>query len=165
MNAQSDEPWRLAVNDDPAPILSLIRAEFASMEGRIDPPSSMHRLTEAGVTRQAETGEVWVIGPAQAPLACLFLTPKPGALYLGKLAVAGDARGQGHARRLVALAEDRARALGLAALELQTRIELTENHAAVTRLGFVCVGGTAHPGYDRVTSWTWRKPVNPPGRG
>jgi GNAT superfamily N-acetyltransferase len=165
MNAQSDEPWRLAVNDDPAPILSLIRAEFASMEGRIDPPSSMHRLTEAGVTRQAETGEVWVIGPAQAPLACLFLTPKPHALYLGKLAVARAARGQGHARRLVELAEDRARAQGLPVLELQTRVELTDNHAVFARLGFIRVGGTAHPGYDRITSWTWRKPVNPPGRG
>ena len=66
MKTHAFEPWRLAVSGDPAPILSLIRAEFADMDGRIDPPSSMHRLTEAGVTRQAETGEVWVIGPAQA---------------------------------------------------------------------------------------------------
>ncbi|HCQ64909.1 MAG TPA: N-acetyltransferase [Rhodobacteraceae bacterium] len=158
-------PRRFTTSEDPAPILALIRAEFADMDGRIDPPSSMHRLTEAGVVAQAGTGEVWGIGPAQAPLACLFLTPKPGALYLGKLAVARVARGQGHARRLVALAEDRARALGLPALELQTRVELTDNHAVFARLGFQRVGGTAHPGYDRVTSLTWRKSVSPPDRG
>ena len=165
MKARPPDPWRLATADDPAPVLALIRAEFAYMDGRIDPPSSMHRLTGADVARQAEAGEVWVIGPADAPRACVFLTPKPGTLYIGKLAVAGPARGRGLARRLVDLAETRALALGLPVLELQTRVELTENHAAFARLGFARVGGTAHPGYDRITSYTYRKPVNPPGRG
>ena len=158
-------PVRLTTGDDPAPVLALIRTAFAYMDGRIDPPSSMHRLDAAEVARQAETGEVWVIGPADAPRACVFLTPKPGTLYIGKLAVAGPARGRGLARRLVGLAETRALALGLPVLELQTRVELTENHAAFARLGFARVGGTAHPGYDRITSYTYRKPVNPPGRG
>lgn len=165
MNARGFEPWRLAATDDPAPVLALIRAAFADMEGRIDPPSSMHRLTGSDVLRRAEAGEVWVIGPAKAPLACVFLTPKPAALYLGKLAVAGRARGQGLARLLVDLAETRAAALGLPVLELQTRVELTENHTTFARLGFTRVAGTAHPGYDRVTSFTYRKPVSPPGRG
>ena len=159
------DPWRLGARDDPAPILALIRAEFAFMDGRIDPPSSMHRLRAADVASQAAAGEVWVIGPAGAPLACVFLTPKPAALYIGKLTVAGPARGQGLARRLVDLAEQRARALGLPALELQTRVELTGNHATFARLGFVQVGETAHPGYDRTTSLTFRKALSPPGRG
>ena len=158
-------PVRLSPEDDPAPVLALIRAEFAFMDGRIDPPSSMHRLTAADVSRQAAAGEVWVLGPAGAPLACVFFTAKPETLYIGKLAVAEAARGQGHARSLVTLAETRARALGLPVLELQTRIELNENHATFERLGFARVGGTAHPGYDRVTSLSYRKPVSPPGRG
>lgn len=165
MRPREPIPWRWRAEGDPAPILALIRAEFAYMDGRIDPPSSMHRLTGADLRAQADTGEIWVIGPAEAPLACVFFTPKPGALYIGKLAVAGPARGQGHARRLVDLAAERARALDLPALELQTRVELADNHAAFARLGFARSGGTAHPGYDRVTSWTYRKPVNPPGRG
>ena len=41
------------------------------------------------------------------------------------------------ARALVDLAEDRAKASGLGALELETRIELIENHEAFQRLGFV----------------------------
>lgn len=158
-------PWRLGPRDDPAPVLALIRAAFAFMDGRINPPSSMHRLTVADVARQAAAGEVWVIGPPAAPLACAFFTLKPAALYIGKLAVAGTARGQGLARCLTTLAEGRARALGRAALELQTRVELTENHATFARLGFVQVGETAHPGYARTTSLTFRKPVSPPGRG
>lgn len=157
-------PRRMAPGDDPDPILALIRAAFADMDGRIDPPSSMYRLSAADVTAQATKGEIWRIGPPDAPLACVFLSARPDRLYTAKLAVTEAARGQGLARRLIEQAERRARALRLPALELQTRVELTENHACFERLGFTRVAGTAHPGYDRITSWTYRKPVSPPGR-
>ncbi|TIV92899.1 MAG: GNAT family N-acetyltransferase, partial [Mesorhizobium sp.] len=50
-----------------------------------------------------------------------------------------------------------ARARGKDAIELQSRIELTANHAAFARLGFRETGRTAHAGYDRSTSITMRK--------
>lgn len=138
------------------PILRLLREAFAFMEGRIDPPSSLRDLTPAALTKQAQAGEIWVIG---GPVACVFLTPKPGALYVGKLAVADACRGQGLARRLIDLAEARARLMGLPALELQVRVELVENQAAFMAMGFVEVGRTAHPGYQRPTSITCRRAV------
>ena len=144
---------------DPAlwpPILALLHEAFVYMEGRIDPPSSLRDLTPEALTRQTETREIWVIG---APVACVFLTPKPGALYVGKLAVAAGHRGQGLARRLVDLAEERARDHGLPMLELQTRVELVENQTAFRAMGFQEVGRTAHPGYDRPTSITYRRAV------
>jgi GNAT superfamily N-acetyltransferase len=137
-------------------VLALLRAEFAYMAGRIDPPSSLDRLTPESLTDQARQGEIWIIG---APVACVFLTPKLQVMYIGKLAVAADQRGKGLARRLIDVAEDRARALGLPALELQTRVELVENQAAFQAMGFVEVGRTAHPGYDRPTSITYRRAV------
>lgn len=145
---------------DPAlwpPILALLHEAFAYMEGRIEPPSSLRNLTPEALTRQSELGEIWVIG---APVACVFLTPKPGALYLGKLAVAASHRGQGLARRLIGLAEERARVLHLPALELETRVELVENQAAFRAMGFEEVGRTAHPGYDRPTSITYRRAIS-----
>jgi ribosomal protein S18 acetylase RimI-like enzyme len=144
---------------DPAlwpPILTLLHQAFAYMEGRIDPPSSLRDLTPEALTRQAEVGEIWMIG---APVACVFLTPKPGALYVGKLAVAASHRGRGLARRLLNQAEARAREMGLPALELQTRVELVENQAAFEAMGFQEVGRTAHAGYDRPTSITYRRAV------
>ena len=150
-------PYQMQAGDDPGPVLALIRAAFADMEGRIDPPSSMLALREADVMRQAMEGEVWLIGAE----ACVFLTPKPGALYIGKLATAAAARRRGHARTLIALAEARARALGLPVLELQSRIELVENHATFRAMGFALVGATRHQGYDRDTSLTFRRPVSP----
>ena len=140
-------------------ILALLHSAFAFMAGRIDPPSSLQALTPEALSRQARLGEIWVCG--DPPLACVFLTPKPQALYIGKLAVAASHRQQGIARHLIALAETRARALDLPALELQTRVELTENHATFRALGFVEVARTAHPGFDRPTSVTFRRPVAP----
>ncbi|WP_127902084.1 GNAT family N-acetyltransferase [Solirhodobacter olei] len=150
---------RADAKTDWAAVLRLIRETFAYMDGRIDPPSSMHRLTEADIAAQAEKGEVWLIEAEGVPVACVFLTVKPDRLYLGKLAVAVGWRGKGLARQLVAMAEERARALGLPALELQSRVELVENHAAFWAMGFREAGATAHPGFDRPTSLTFRRGV------
>ncbi|MEM7671508.1 MAG: GNAT family N-acetyltransferase [Pseudomonadota bacterium] len=105
----------------------------------------------------AEAGELLAMG--SPPIACVVLTVQGDALYLSKLAVAATMRGNGLARTLVETAERRARAKGLVALEAQTRVELTENHVIFRALGFEIVGQTAHPGYDRPTSITLRKPL------
>lgn len=57
---------------------------------------------------------------------------------------------------MIALAEARARARKLRALELQTRIELVENHHTFAALGFAKVAETCHPGFERTTSMTFR---------
>lgn len=153
-------PFRAVDPYDWAALRALIARAFAGMAGRIDPPSSLHRLTAQDLARQAVTGEVWVIGvPA---LACVVLTPKGDALYLGKLAVDPGQQGKGFGRTLMDMAEDRARALGFAVLELETRVELAENQRLFTGLGFAQVARTVHPGFDRPTSLTYRKPVERP---
>lgn len=143
--------------DDPAlpRVLDLIRAAFLPMDGRIDPPGSVHRLTLAALTGHAAQGDLWGIGAP--PDAALIATPQADHLYIGKLAVDPACRGTGLARALIAAAEARARTLGLPVLRLQTRIELVENHAIFTALGFVETARTAHPGFSRVTSLTFEK--------
>jgi ribosomal protein S18 acetylase RimI-like enzyme len=148
------KPYLVVSTAEFSDVLRLIQSAFAYMDSRIDPPSSMHRLTVEDLARSAE---VWAIG--HPPAACMVLTPKENSLYLGKLAVAGNQRGKGLARRLTDHACARARALGLPAVELQTRVELIENHKAFRALGFTETGRTAHPGHDRPTSVTFRKPV------
>jgi len=144
---------------DPAlgDILALIKTSYAYMQGRIDPPSSMHRLTLAAIARQCDTGEVWSIGTP--PMACVFLSPQRDSLYLGKLAVSVAHRHQGLARTLITQAARRALTLGKRFLELETRIELTENHRAFARMGFVKTAEAAHPGYDDPTFIIMRKPI------
>lgn len=138
---------------DWAALLALIRRAFAGMEGRIDPPSSMIRLTTDYLAHFQ--GEVWVIG--KPPRACMLLTPGPHALHLGKLSVDPPHQNKGLAHKLIGKAEARAKELGLPALELQSRIELVENHALFFALGFRQSGATAHPGFDHPTSLTFTK--------
>ncbi|MDA5095432.1 GNAT family N-acetyltransferase [Aliiroseovarius sp. KMU-50] len=146
---------RLASAEDANWIIALIRRVFAEHDGRIDPPSSMHRMTVADVQAQMTDGEIWVIGQE----ACLFLTPQEEALYLSKLTVAPEARGKGYARLLVRQADCHAQALGKPRLRLQTRVELTDNHAIFRAFGFEQVGSTRHSGFDRTTSLTFERPV------
>lgn len=134
-------------------LFALIKRAFAGMEGRIDPPSSLDRMTAQELANQV--GEVWVIGrPARA---CMVLTPKPNALHLGRLAVDPMWQRKGYAHVLIDLAEERARALGLPALELQSRIELVENHAIFFALGFKQTRSTSHPGFEGPTSLVFTK--------
>lgn len=153
-------PYRVQAPYDWQALLALIQTEFAYMDARIDPPSSMHTLTTADLARQSTDAEIWAIG--LPPIACVVLTPKPHALYVGKLAVTKTHRGQGLARQLITLAETRAHALGLPALELQVRVELTENQATFRALGFQKTAETAHPGFTRPTSFTFTKRLSAP---
>ncbi|MBL4918043.1 GNAT family N-acetyltransferase [Szabonella alba] len=136
-------------------LLGLIQRAFSGMEGRIDPPSSINRMSVDDL--EHHPGEVWVIG--QPPLACVLLTPKGPALHIGKLSVDPAHQGEGYAGELIRLAETRARALGLSRLELQSRVELVENHAIFFALGFQQTMTTSHPGYDHPTSLVFTRPV------
>lgn len=153
------KPYRARSPFDWQGLLRLIQLAFAGMEGRIDPPSSIHSLSAADLEHMSETSEVWVIGTP--PQACVILTPKPQVLYVGKLSVAYANKRKGHARTLIELAESRARALGLPLLELEVRVELVENHAAFLAMGFQQTCATAHEGFDCPTSLTFQKSVHP----
>ena len=92
-------------------------------------------------------------------IGCAFAAVRDECVYIGKVAVAPSARGKGVARAMLAAAEGVARDHGRKFLELQTRVELVENHATFGALGFEKVGETAHAGYKRPTSITMRKRV------
>jgi GNAT superfamily N-acetyltransferase len=138
-------------------VLSLILRSFAYMDGVIDPPTSAHRLTPDGLRRKAEEEIVFLATRDGRIIGCVFVVEREDDCYIGKLAVEPDFQGQGIGKKLVEAVEEFAVARGKTALELQTRIELTGNHAAFARLGFRETGRTAHPGFHRPTSITMRK--------
>jgi GNAT superfamily N-acetyltransferase len=140
-------------------VRTLIHDAFAYMESRIDPPSSALRVTPQSMAADAANGALLLARLGSTLVGCVFVRPKGGALYIGKLAVRPDLHGSGIGKALVGAARAEARALGLQTLELQTRIELTENHAAFARMGFIKTAETAHRGYDRPTSVAMRAPV------
>ncbi len=138
-------------------LLDLILRSFASMDGVIDPPSSAHRLTPATLAEKAANEFCLVAWNGDRLAGCVFAAERGDALYVGKLAVDPGEQGQGLGRRLMDAAEEVALRLRKHALELETRVELTGNHNFFRHMGFVEIGRTAHAGYDRSTSITFRK--------
>jgi ribosomal protein S18 acetylase RimI-like enzyme len=145
--------------DDWTALHALLARCFGPMEGRIDPPSSFVAMTPESLRAKVADETLILALDAAALVGCAFCAPKGETLYLGKLAVAPEYRGRGLLRRMLAEAEAIARARGLSALTLQTRVELTENHATFAALGFRQTGTEAHDGYDRPTSLVFRRPV------
>ncbi len=138
-------------------VLDLILGAFAYMDGVIDPPSSANRLTIKTLQQKAAREHALVLFDGTAPAACIFCDPRGDCLYVGKLAVAEKSRGKGLGQRLMSEAEALARQLGYRELELQSRVELVNNHRFFEALGFTRTAETAHAGYDRPTSITMRK--------
>ncbi len=137
-------------------LLSLIQNAFAYMEGRIDPPSSMHLLTFETLAQKCRDETLLTVTDKNRLVGCAFAKENDDCLYVGKVAVASSHRGQGIAQQLIAtcslLAIERAKPY----LEIQVRVELTENQHFFQSLGFVKCGETAHAGYTRPTSYTYR---------
>jgi GNAT superfamily N-acetyltransferase len=138
-------------------VLSLISRSFAYMDGIVDPPSSAKRLTVDALAGRAVKEVAFAAFEDSKLVGCVFVELRPDHAYIGKLAVEPGRQKGGLGRLLVEAAEALARKTGLGAIELQTRVELTGNHAAFIRLGFAEVGRTAHAGFDRPTSITMRK--------
>ncbi len=140
-------------------LLGLVRDSFAYMDSRIDPPSSLKRMGIEEFKAKATEETLIVAEDDSIIVGCAFAALRGDCVYVGKVAVSHSARGKGVARAMFAAAERLARMHGRTFLELQTRIELIENHATFTALGFQKVSESSHPGYSWPTSITMRKRV------
>ena len=141
------------------PVRALILDAFAYMEARINPPSSALRLTAKSMNANADKGGLFLAERGADLVGCVFAQVKGDVLYIGKLAVRPGLQGSGIGKKLVDATREEARRRSIGILELETRIELVENHATFARMGFVKTGESAHEGFDRPTSITMRAKI------
>lgn len=130
----------------------LLHTAFAYMDERIDPPSSLHRMSVDDLRRKAVKETLYLAFSDDLLVGCMFCRVETPWLYVGKVAVDPSIQKSGLGRRFFNRAFELAARLGLKGLELETRVELIENHAVFAKLGFVKVGEDAHDGYDHPTS-------------
>src|SRR6185369_870358 len=79
------------------------------------------------------------------PIATLVLEPHDDHLLVYSIAVRPEHQGQGHARRLLAFAEEQARSTGCAELRLYTNDRMERNLALYKSCGFTESGRRPHP--------------------
>jgi len=127
-------------------VAALIRAAFATVQ--VDPAPSALRVTAENVRTQLETGGG---GAVHGWDGCILWSAKQGGLYVGRLAVAPERRGQGIASALLAHAEAEARRMALPRIHLEVRLALAGNRRLFARAGFVEGQRRAHPGYAKPT--------------
>jgi GNAT superfamily N-acetyltransferase len=142
---------------DWAGVLQLLRDAFAFMEERIDPPSSVHRLTPTSIAAKSREETLFLATDEDELLGCVFASQRSESLYVSKLGVRRDRQGEGIGRRLMEAVEHHAHEVGIRNLELDTRIELTENQETFAAMGYVRTAEHAHDGYDQPTFVTMRK--------
>lgn len=130
----------------------LLLNAYAYMSPRIDPPSSLHRMSVADLQIKAQSETLLLAKKASDVVGCMFCRNEGEWLYVGKVAVAELNQGQGIGRCLFDCAFQLARSNKQKGLELESRVELIENHSTFAKLGFVKVGEDSHAGYDRPTS-------------
>jgi predicted N-acetyltransferase YhbS len=133
---------------------ALLQAAFGYMEDRIDPPSSLHKLTTETLAAKAESETLLLAYMGDRLAGCCFLADQGEAMYLGKLAVSLEAQSKGVGVALVRFALNYSRSQGKSYVELQSRIELTEVHDFFQKFGFRQSSTTTHEGYDHPTSIT-----------
>src|SRR5690349_15085199 len=127
-------------------LLELLQAAFAYQRHRINPPSSVYALDVGSLAEKARDEHLFLAHAGGDLAGCVFAAKQTSALYVSKLAVWPLLQGRGIGRRLMSAVEEFARQVGRVILELNTRIELTENHHTFERFGFIKVAEEAHEG-------------------
>jgi GNAT superfamily N-acetyltransferase len=87
----------------------------------------------ADYTAAVRRGQAWMVAVDGEVAGFIILIPRPGYLLLENVAVLPAAQGRGIGARLLALAEDRARALHVPEIRLYTNAAMTENLAYYPR--------------------------------
>ncbi|MFV2176209.1 GNAT family N-acetyltransferase [Actinomadura sp. LOL_016] len=122
---------RLAVPADRPRVEAIVEAAYAPWAERIGVrPLPM----DADYDALIRAGHVHVTGPG--PDGLIVLIPEDGVLLVDNVAVAPDRHGRGIGGRLLAFAEDQARARALPRLRLITNVLMTSNIARYERLGY-----------------------------
>jgi ribosomal protein S18 acetylase RimI-like enzyme len=122
---------RRAVAVDRPAVEGVVQAAYAPW---IDIIGGRPLPMDADYAELIAAGQVWVLDPLDG---LIVLVPEDGVLLIENVAVSPSAQGRGLGRRLLAFAEQHARALDLSTLRLYTNEKMVSNIALYERLGYV----------------------------
>jgi ribosomal protein S18 acetylase RimI-like enzyme len=137
---------RAATEADRAAVERIVYEAYAPWVERIGMrPAPM----DADYAALIAEGRVHVTGSAEVD-GLIVLIPEDGALLVENVAVRSRLHGQGIGRRLLAFAEEQARARGVPALRLYTNAKMTRNIALYESLGYAETERKTIPGGGQI---------------
>lgn len=132
-------------------LLRLIQAAFEEHRGKLDPPSGVFKETVESLRAKWNRGGGFIAYHEDNAAGGVLYEPEEGFMYLGRLAVPPEFRGQGVARALVETVEQQARTLNLPCVRLGVRVQLPRNRQMFEHLGYQVIRYDCHPGYTEPT--------------
>ena len=111
----------------------------------------------ADYAQAVRDGQAWAAIEDGQIVGFVIVMAQPGYLLLDNVAVLPAAQGRGIGARLLALAEEQARGLGLGEIRLYTNGAMTENLAYYPRHGYAETHRAEQDGFNRVF---FRKPID-----
>ncbi len=111
----------------------------------------------ADYAQAVRDGQAWAALEDGQIAGFAIIIAQPGYLLLDNVAVLPAAQGRGIGARLLALAEEQARGLGLREIRLYTNETMTENLAYYPRRGYAETHRADQDGFNRVF---FRKPID-----
>jgi ribosomal protein S18 acetylase RimI-like enzyme len=142
---------RAARAGDAAAIADLVRLAFSAQPRSTNPPSSALKETAATITDHLGRGGGAVLESDRVIAGVVLWNEEDGALYISRLSVHPERRGQGMARALMDEAEREARRQGFSRMTLGVRLELEENRRFFRSCGFVDAALRSHDGFSAPT--------------
>lgn len=152
-----------ATPEDLPEAVAVIHRAFATLAGRIDPPSAALKETAETLAARFERGGAVLVARLDGTVVgAVCADPKPdGSIYLDRLAVDPARTGKGIARAPVEAVEAFALARDHDRVTLGVRLLLTDNIALFRHLGYAETGRKAHPGFSEPTSMDMAKSTRP----
>jgi GNAT superfamily N-acetyltransferase len=152
---------RPALRDDCVTLAAIVHAAYREYEGKLTPPSGAHRETVESLAAKIESGGGAIAWQGDVGVGSVLFEPRGDAMYLGRLAVPPAYRRRGIGAMLVNFVEEHARANGFRRITLGVRLQLPENTAFYTKLGYHIAGYGCHPGFTEPTYMTMVKELHP----
>jgi ribosomal protein S18 acetylase RimI-like enzyme len=118
-------------------VVGLTRAAYAIHEGLDRPPLPVSEDYTPRIAR----GEIWLAGTD----GLIVLETHPDHLLIFSVAVRPEAQGKGVGHRLMAFAEERAKAAGLSEIRLYTNGRWERNILIYQRLGYAVTARRENP--------------------
>ncbi len=135
------EPTPRRANDrDADGLAACIEAAYSVYADRI---TDLPAVSE-GIADSIRDNRVWVVEMGQQIVGGMILVPCDEFLMLENIAVRPEAAGSGLGRILIAQAEQDCRDLGLSEIRLSTHVDMPENVAIYSRLGWQETGRSRH---------------------
>jgi ribosomal protein S18 acetylase RimI-like enzyme len=138
---------RAARTEDADAVAQVVDAAYRKYVERIGrKPAPMLASYPALIEHDA----VFVLTEGQLVCGVLVLAPQEGYMLLENIAIHPDVQGKGLGRRMMAFAEDRARAAGLSEMRLYTNERMVENLGYYRHLGYEETDRREVDGFHRV---------------